>query len=594
MARDPKRVRPVGRNVLPPAFVVLICAGLACLSCTGPSSEAPERLAEVREAIRSPLEEAEELQPEDPQQRRAWEATVTFYRERDFQPFWVDGSGPLARTDELLTWLRRGEVHGLPAEDYDFLRLAALRAVAEHEIAAGLDNAPSRLADVDLVYTHTFLTHAIHLIRGRVVPVALGAEWYLEPRSADPVWTLLESGGEVAAVLERLVPQGPQYERLLEVRRRFQELVDRGGWPEVPEDLEVERGSEGPGVAKLRARLAAGGDLEPAEGNVFDPATLEALKRFQVRHGLEPDGELGSQTREALRVPASERLRTLEVNLERWRWLGGDFEDPYVAVNIPDYHLWIQRGEKRPLEMRVIVGKRLNKTPVFSDRMTYLVLNPSWYVPASIAKEELLPTIREDPSYARRQGFEITRISDEESVPVDPTDLEPPGPEAPRYRLRQLPGPKNSLGRIKFMFPNEHNIYLHDTPADSLFSRTHRGFSHGCVRVEKPIELAAYLLDDKEGWSRERIESVLAKGGTRQVELPEPIPVHFMYWTSWVDEGGVVHFRKDLYGHDDRLAEELQAQPRVSLDLKRIHRLRGESTVPESIEPSKKTKNPAS
>lgn len=580
------------------ALAVLAVFGFAPAGCS--SDEEPRRLAAVTGEIRATLENASDLRPDDAEQRRAWDATVELYRQRDFAPFWVDGSGPLPRTGELLASLRQGDVHGLSLRDYDFPRLEALRAQAEHEIEIGSDNAPARLADLDLVYSYTFLSHAIHLTQGRVVPAELGAEWHTEPRSIDMAELLPETPGGVENALQRLVPHHPQYSRLLAARERYRQIVERGGWPEIPQGPMPEVGASGPQVAALRIRLAAEGDLADTAGEELDEALVEALKRFQARHGLEPDGKLGDATRAALAVSAAERLRTLELNLERWRWTSGDFGDRYVAVNIPDFRMWVQEGDERPLEMRVIVGKRMNRTPVFSDTMTHLVLNPSWYVPESISEAEILPQIREDPGYARRKGYEITRVTEDGGTVVDPSEVtgdsatqasddtpwwsfarrdEDDGErdrssETAQYRVRQLPGPANSLGEIKFMFPNEHNIYLHDTPADSLFDRTNRDFSHGCVRIERPLDFARYLLRESEDWSPERIEEALAGGAEQRVDLPEPLPVHLLYWTAWVDGDGTVHFREDLYGHDQRLARALKKEPPVSLDLARIHEMR--------------------
>lgn len=584
----------------PLLFFLFLLPVVGLVGCGG--DEAPERLQAATEQIRSTLANASDLQPEDAEQRRAWNATVDFYEDREYEPFWVDGGGPLPRTEELLASLRKESVHGLSLRDYDFPRLEALRAQARHEIETGADNAPARLADLDLVYTYTFFSHAIHLTQGRVVPADLGAEWYMEPRSVEPA-SLLADGGSVESRLGELVPHHPQYDQLLQARDRYREIVDHGGWPSIPEDASLEPGSTGPAVEALRARLAAEGDLESAEGDTFDDSVVEALQRFQQRHGLEPDGKPGKATRAALAVPAEDRLRTLELNLERWRWAPEDLGDHYVAVNIPEYRMWVQEGADRPVEMRVIVGKRMNQTPVFSDTMTHLVLNPSWYVPRSIMEEEILPKIRENPSYAREQGYEITRVSEDGQTVVDPSELsggagddsggdddpwwsfarrqnrkaEPEPAKPGRYRVRQLPGPANSLGSIKFMFPNEHNIYLHDTPAGSLFARTTRDFSHGCVRVERPVDLARYLLRDVDDWSEERIQEALEAGNEQRVDLPEPLPVHLLYRTAWVDPEGRVQFREDLYGHDERLARALDAEPPVSLDLARIHRMRREA-----------------
>ena len=248
-----------------------------------------------------------------------------------------------------------------------------------------------------------------------------------------------------------------------------------------------------------------------------------------------------------LNVPAPDRLRQLQANMERWRWLPSSLGDRYILVNVPEFRLDIVEGGKSVYNMRVVVGKDQSRTPAFSDKMTFIELNPTWTLPDSITQKEILPKLAADPGYLERHGMEVL-----------------PGP---KYRLRQRAGKDNPLGQIKFMFPNEFDIYLHDTPADHLFDRAERDFSHGCIRLEKPIELAALLLKGDPKWTQESIQTAIASGGHETITLAKPLPVHILYWTAWVEPDGLVAFRKDIYGHDDELEKALANEPPVWLDL---------------------------
>jgi murein L,D-transpeptidase YcbB/YkuD len=260
-------------------------------------------------------------------------------------------------------------------------------------------------------------------------------------------------------------------------------------------------------------------------------------------------GKVDEETLTELAVPVRERIRQLQVNMERWRWLPASLGQRYILVNVPEFRLDVVEAEKTVLTMRVIVGKDQSRTPAFSDQMSYIELNPFWNVPESITEAEILPKLAADPDYLARNDMEVVSEAGEE------------------YRLRQRPGPSNPLGDIKFMFPNEFNIYLHDTPADHLFHRAERGFSHGCIRLEKPLDLARYLLKEDPRWTSASLEAAIATGENRTIQLGRRIAVHILYWTAWVEDDGTVQFRKDLYGHDTRLERALADEPPVWLDL---------------------------
>ena len=315
----------------------------------------------------------------------------------------------------------------------------------------------------------------------------------------------------------------------------------------------------------LRRRLRATGDLTgpPASDSFrFDATLRRAIARFQERHGLAIDGVVGPTTRAALNVPVEARLRQIEVNMERWRWLPRDLGDPHVRVNIADFWLRVVEGGAPALQMRVVVGTRYRQTPVFSDRISYLVFNPYWHVPPRIATQDKLPEFRRDPSLVSRLGFELLDGWGSDARIVDPSTIDWGRLSAANfpYHLRQRPGPANALGRVKFMFPNRHNVYLHDTPARSLFGRTERGFSSGCIRVERPVDLATYLLRDNDGWTEARVRTAMSQTTEQTVVLRRKVPVHLLYWTAWPEDGSL-HFRTDIYRRDEAVASALAAPP---------------------------------
>lgn len=618
-------------------LAVLVLAGASC----GPSQkELERRIASTRAELAATLGGEGEASSARGviAQSRGWTALQEFYGGEEPELVWVDGEGPRERGDELIALLGGGvpEADGDEAEAaevvdaYGVARLVELRDAARRAVEEKSEDLGRRLADFELAASYAFLTRAFHTIEGRVDPTSLNVQWFTEGRKAEPLKLLAQvrDGAAPADVLEDLEPTHEGYRLLLEARERYRAVVAAGGWPQVPtEGPALEEGARGPRVAALRERLTAEGDLPRSPeasgsgGAVYDAALAEAVRRFQARNGLEADGKIGSDTVEALNVPAEERLRTVELNLERWRWMPGTFGDHFVEVNIPEYRLRVIRDGERQLQMRVIVGKRLNETPVFSDTMSYIVLNPEWNIPESIADSEVVPKIVSNPGYAQAEGIEVvtpggqrvpassvlgrqrrswggrdgeeTAVEDEVEVEeadrgggffdrlfgrddddTRGTESDDRGgwgytvvTELPEgHRLRQKPGPDNPLGRVKFMFPNEHNIYLHDTPAGNLFESTDRGFSHGCIRLEKPFELADYVLRGSGDWPPERIRRVVESGERTEIPLPEKLPVHLTYFTAWTDSEGRTHFRPDLYGHDGRLAQALATEEPLTLD----------------------------
>jgi L,D-transpeptidase YcbB len=308
-----------------------------------------------------------------------------------------------------------------------------------------------------------------------------------------------------------------------------------GGWSTVSAGPTLRAGDSGPRVQELRARLIERGDLSagsPASER-FDASLVTALKQFQDRHGLEPDGVYGPKVVSELNVPLATRIQQVRLGLERLRWLPPAPAGRRIGVNLADFKAYVFDGDQVIFETRTVVGKEFHETPMFSRLMTYLVINPYWNVPPSITRSEILPKMKKDPDYLARNHMEMNGSS-----------------------IRQLPGPWNSLGRFKFMFPNPHNIYMHDTPARALFERADRTGSHGCIRLEKPAELAALLLGP-QGWTPERIAAAVASGEQTVVTLTTPIPVYISYVTAFLGPDGLTHYRRDVYGRDKDLLDAL-------------------------------------
>jgi murein L,D-transpeptidase YcbB/YkuD len=301
-------------------------------------------------------------------------------------------------------------------------------------------------------------------------------------------------------------------------------------------------------MAALRQRLAIEGDLDPAHEKdpsaVYNAALVDAIKRFQERHRIKPDGIIDPSTVAALNVPVEQRIRTIALNLERWRWLPDPMPARYLMVNVPDFRLEAIENGKMVMDMRVVVGEPDNKTPIFADEMTHVIFSPYWNIPPGIAKDETIPRVMNDPAFLARNNMEVVNQSGQV---VDPYSVD--WANTSGLRIRQRPGSDNALGGVKFVFPNNFDVYLHDTNATKLFDRIERGLSHGCVRVEEPLKLAQYVLRDQTEWTPEAIDAAMKAGQEKHVKLSTPIPVYIVYKTAWVHDGGV-RFLKDLYGHD--------------------------------------------
>lgn len=476
-----------------------------------------------------------------------------FYERRGFEPIWVGTNENLSRTDSLVAALKDAAREGLDPEAY-----------AHREIAVRLSRDDvGEQAEVELLASHELLRYLSDLRTGRMALRAADPELFDQPGAIDKVDLIERAAGapHLGQFLRELAPSNPVYRRLRRVLAEYRRIAAEGGWPQVPKGPSLKRGMMGERVAALRARLTASDDLSLGGRNPqdYDETMVQAVERFQTRHGLEVDGMVGPRTLVELNAPVEERIAQILINMERWRWMPDDLGDRYVLVNLAGYELEVVEDGSTVLDMRVVVGRPYRRTPVFSGRMTYLDFNPYWNITPNIARRDILPKIQEDPGYLSAQGIRIFSGWGENASELGPADIDWALLSAKKfpYRLRQDPGPKNALGRVKFMFPNRFNVYLHDTPSRELFARSVRTFSSGCIRLEKPLEFAEYLLADDPSWTRTRIDRVIEAGTTKTVVLKEPIPIHLTYSTVWFGEGGTIHFRDDVYGRDALLRKVL-------------------------------------
>lgn len=482
----------------------------------------------------------------------SWETLRGIYADRGGHPLWVSASEPLPRARALVEGMSEAESEGLRAADYDLdgLREALHRTYREGKTTA------AELAELDVRLTGLYLSYGSDLLAGRIDPSAVDPGWYIQTRraSADSTLRAVARTDDFDGMVQQLAPRQEEYAALVAALARHRAMAAEGGWATVP--ASVRPGSRGAGVAALRARLAATGDLDSAaidDPPIYDPATAAAVQRFRVRHGLPLEGGLDRAALAALNVPVEQRVQQIELNLERLRWLPNEFGDRYVLVNIPDFHLLAFDGGREVLKMRVIVGEDYeNETPIFADTMSYVEFRPYWNVPRGIMFEEIVPKARENENYLRANRYQVVPVSGD-TMPVDPREIDWDDIDSTDfpYRVRQAPGAGNALGLVKFMFPNRFNIYLHDTPAEHLFHEHERALSHGCIRVQYPEQFAEYVLAGSSRWTPDRIDEAMQGDVTVNAQIERKLPVYIVYLTTFVRDGRL-HFRDDVYGTDRR------------------------------------------
>ena len=478
------------------------------------------------------------------------------YERRDYIPAWVSDPS----VEAVLEAIRNSYEHGLDPEDYHWLEINELRGrIAD---GAGAETA----AEMEILLTDAVVRLAYHASFGKVLPGELDPNWNFDRRlhTPDPVAELGDVLGttDVASIIRGRSNVPVFYDWLREALAHYREIAAGGGWPSIPSGPTLKPGMTSERIVPLRQRLQRSGDL--ADTQTDDPELFNAvLKRaviaFQNRHGLAPDGAVGPATLAALNVPVEQRIDQIRVNLERIRWVYKELPEDYVIVDVAGFHIYLVQEDEIVWQARAQVGKPYRDTPVFRDTMSYLEFNPTWTVPPTILREDILPRLEHGPDYLVKRNM---RILDRDGKSVDFSTIDWPSVAAGNfpYILRQEPGPYNALGRVKFMFPNKHAVYIHDTPSKSLFAHNERTFSSGCIRVERPFELAELLLDDPERWDQQGIQQLLDSRRTQRVNLREPLPVLILYWTAEVDAEGRVHFRRDVYDRDAPVLDALEGE----------------------------------
>ena len=488
-----------------------------------------------------------------------------FYESYGYSLPWVRGMQPTAQAEEIISLLLQAEQKGLAAEDYDGPRWSDRLAKLKPSAAQPSEADAVRF---DAALTLCVMRYVSDLHIGKVNPKHFEFGLDVEAKKYDLPEFLKENvvdASDVAGVVAKVEPPYPGYQRTIIALHAYLELAkEYDGNPLPAIQKTIAPGESYPGVPQLIQLLRLVSDLPahasiPTDGTVYQAPLVDAVKSFQHRHGRVPDGRITAQTLADLNVPLTRRVRQMQLTLERWRWLPVGLHSAPIVANIPEFRLRAyDENYKVVLSMNVVVGKAYNhNTPVFSDSMQYAVFRPYWSVPYSIAKAEFLPHITRDPDYLAKKGFEVVNSRQEVVTSGTVTSDMLAQLRAGKLFIRQLPGPKNSLGLVKFIFPNSYNVYMHDTPAQEFFAKSRRDFSHGCIRLEKPADLAVWVLRDNPGWDMARVRGAMNGSPNQQMNLAHPIPVLIVYGTVIVNEDGIVHFYDDIYGHDAALEKVL-------------------------------------
>ncbi|MBX3238808.1 MAG: L,D-transpeptidase family protein [Chitinophagaceae bacterium] len=461
----------------------------------------------------------------------------SFYNARNYQYAWFVADGITEQTHSFLN--RQG--------DYiSYSKDSSLQNAALQQLFDTVENGSTKIKipdnlrlEAELMLTGQFFRFAEKAFAGDTTLNVKDLKWYIPRKKVDVVATLdslMKGNGN-----QPYEPLNAYYKRLKTALIRYYELEKRGGWQPVTLDKKsLRHGDSSVIIGRIKKRLARAGDfLAEDSSDVFTDSLVHAVRRFQYRYGLTEDGIIGESMVRELNTPVEKRIRQMLINLERMRWVPEDITGDYLLVNIPEFKLHVFENAVPVKHMDVVVGSGQHNTVIFSDYLKYVVFSPYWNVPASIVKNEIMPGIQRNPNYIKSHNMEITGYSG--NIP----------------QVRQKPGPNNSLGRVKFLFPNNFNIYMHDTPAKSLFGETKRAFSHGCIRLSEPEWLAQFLLRNDSTWTQDAIKKAMLSNKERYVALDSAVPVFIGYFTAWVDSKGLLNFRNDVYGHDARMEKQM-------------------------------------
>jgi murein L,D-transpeptidase YcbB/YkuD len=475
------------------------------------------------------------------------------YADHGYAPFWVDS----ADIRKLIELIEKSPDHGLIPDDYGLFQLRELLAERQRSPSAEIR------AEAELMLTESLIRYGYHRRLGKVKASSIDTDINFRRkafRDQPPAKTMREilAAPSLEGFIDMAAPTGPYYRRLQAHLDRYRDLAEAGGWPVVPDGPTLRLDDDSPRVAAIRARLAVDGEQGVDSGaapNRFDAALKGAVKTFQARHGLDADGIVGRQTLAAMNVPVEDRIDQLRISLERLRWVNQEAAPTFVAVNIASYSAAFFRDGELAWTTRAMVGKSYRQTPVFRGDIDYMEFNPTWTIPPGILRNDTLPAIKRDPAYLASKNI---RVIDRDGRTVDPATVDwNRYSRGVPYTLRQDPGPKNALGTVKFIFPNKHFVFLHDTPSRELFDRPERAFSSGCIRVEDPLRLAELLLDDPEQYPRSALQDIVDSRETQRIRLRPKIPVVILYLTAALDNEGHLLFMKDVYQRDAKVLAAL-------------------------------------
>ena len=477
------------------------------------------------------------------------------YAQRNYSPAWNDQR----QIGELVSAIKATAADGLEPTDYHLEQVKLIYA----DRLSGRQPSPDAKAVQDLILTDSLARLGYHQLFGKVNPYSLDSNWNFrrDLNDVDPEVAIQRAidSPSLTDFLKTFFPRGWLYQKLQTALADYRQIAANGGWPVIPDGPTLRPGASDSRLPVLAQRLLVTGDLAPRKAvdklTTYDKSLQQGVRRFQARHGLDADAAIGPATLRALNVPVAKRVEQLKINIERARWVLNDLADEFVLVNIAGFRAYVLRNKKIAWETKVQVGSAFHQSPVFRDEIEYVVVNPTWTVPYSIASKEILPKIKRDPNYFASRDFDL---KGQNGKLVEPSSIDWETITERNFPvwMVQRPGPNNALGRVKVMFPNEHSVYLHDTPSKALFNKAERAFSHGCIRVENPFDLAEQLLGG-DGWNQAKFKQVLDEGEPTKVSLSKPMPVLLLYWTTMVTPDGVVYFFNDVYSRDERIAKAL-------------------------------------
>jgi len=476
-------------------------------------------------------------------------AVVGFYRARKYKPLWSNEKGRLNRAYDLLNVIFHAEDEGLDPSDY------YLEEIKQQLSSTGLGES----VQLDLLLSAALYRYCNDVYSGRFDPREMDADWYIQNKPLDisKLFADVARKDSIAELLKKLPPHHSGYQSLKKQLRLHRDLAQQGGWQRLTWGPVLERGMQHKQVLQLRKRLEVTGDLvkDPfPDSDIFDRWLEAAVKHYQAKHGLEVDGKAGPQTRRSLNITVGDRIRQIRINMERWRWLPRKLGARYLMVNMTGFELYIMENGSAVLSMPVIIGKSYRSTPTFSGLVSYMEYNPYWIIPTNLAWEDIIPQQVSDPGYFEKKSIKLFRgWANAREIDPNSVNWEKLDQDHFPFWLRQEPGPKNALGRIKFIFSNPYEVYLHGTPDKHLFDRVVRTFSSGCIRIKDPVRLAAYLLNDGTQQMEEEVLANIHLGTNQRVTLPISVPIYLVYWTAWVNQDGKMNFRDDIYHRDVQL-----------------------------------------